>query len=97
LPGAYVNHRDGEVCVIIECIVEMWMFMTSPHREGQDYTPPHQRTHHGDGALGGIRAPQDHLALFIRTIGIAGARVKIGLANLVYNLKRLLFLRTAAA
>jgi transposase, IS5 family len=34
--------------------------------------------------------------LFIRTIGIARATVKIGLANLVYNIKRLLFLRQTA-
>jgi IS5 family transposase len=34
--------------------------------------------------------------LFIRTIGIARATVKIGLANLVYNLKRLMFLRRIA-
>ena len=38
------------------------------------------------------------MRLFIRTIGIARAKVKIGMANLVYNLKRLIFLqRTAAA
>ena len=30
--------------------------------------------------------------LFIRTIGIARATMKIGMANLVYNLKRLVFL-----
>jgi len=41
---------------------------------------------------------KDRMGLFIRTIGIARARVKIGMANLVYNFKRLLFLqRTAAA
>jgi hypothetical protein len=34
--------------------------------------------------------------LFIRTIGIARATVKIGLANLVYNIQRLLFLRRIA-
>ena len=33
------------------------------------------------------------MGLFIRTIGIARAKTKIGLANLVYNIKRLLFLR----
>jgi IS5 family transposase len=33
------------------------------------------------------------MGLFIRTIGIARARVKIGLANLVHNINRLLFLR----
>jgi IS5 family transposase len=34
--------------------------------------------------------------LFIRTIGIARATMKIGLANLVYNIKRLLFLQRVA-
>ena len=34
--------------------------------------------------------------LFIRTIGIARAKMKIGLANFVYNIKRLLFLRRIA-
>jgi transposase len=38
-----------------------------------------------------------HMGLFIRTIGIARATTKIGLANLVYNFKRLLFLRRTAA
>jgi transposase, IS5 family len=37
------------------------------------------------------------MGLFIRTIGIARAKTKIGLANLVYNIKRLLFLRRIAA
>ena len=40
---------------------------------------------------------KDRMGLFIRTIGIARATVKIGLANLVYNIKRLLFLRRTAA
>jgi len=41
---------------------------------------------------------KDRMGLFIRTIGIARAKVKIGMANLVYNFKRLLFLqRTVAA
>ena len=31
--------------------------------------------------------------LFIRTIGIARATTKIGMANIVYNIKRTLFLR----
>ena len=34
--------------------------------------------------------------LFIRTIGIARATTKIGMANLVYNIKRLIFLRKIA-
>ena len=39
----------------------------------------------------------DRMGLFIRTIGIARATTKVGLANLVYNIKRLLFLRRLAA
>ena len=34
--------------------------------------------------------------LFIRTVGIARAKTKIGMANLVYNMKRLPFLRRIA-
>jgi transposase, IS5 family len=40
---------------------------------------------------------KERMDLFIRTIGIARATMKIGLANLVYNIKRLLFLRRATA
>ena len=41
---------------------------------------------------------KDRMDLFIRTIGIARATIKIGMANLVYNFKRLIFLqRTAVA
>jgi hypothetical protein len=36
------------------------------------------------------------MGLFIRTIGIARATAKIGMANLVYNIKRLIFLRKIA-
>jgi hypothetical protein len=35
---------------------------------------------------------KDRMGLLIRTIGIARATVKIGLTNLVYNIKRLPFL-----
>ena len=37
------------------------------------------------------------MGLFIRTIGIARATTKIGLANLVYNIKRLISLERRAA
>jgi transposase, IS5 family len=37
------------------------------------------------------------MRLFIHTIGIARAKVKIGMANLVYNFKRLIFLQKTAA
>jgi hypothetical protein len=40
-----------------------------------------------------VFAEQKHrMGLFVRTIGIARATTKIGMANLVYNIKRLIFL-----
>jgi len=35
---------------------------------------------------------KDKIDLFIRTVGIARAKVKIGMANIVYNMKKLVFL-----
>jgi IS5 family transposase len=34
------------------------------------------------------------MGLFVRTIGIARARVKIGLVNIAYNMRRFVWLRT---
>ena len=39
---------------------------------------------------------KDRMDLFVRTIGIARATTKIGMANLVYNIKRTLFLQRMA-
>ena len=39
---------------------------------------------------------KDRMGLFIITIGIARATTKIGMANLVYNIKRLIFPRNLA-
>jgi hypothetical protein len=39
---------------------------------------------------------KDRMRLFIRTIGIARTTTKIAMANLVYNIKRLIFLRKIA-
>ena len=65
--------------------------------------PPHiSRT---NGKRSAIRAHIEHIfacqkakmGLFIRTIGLARAKMKIGLANLVYNMKRLTWLARTAA
>jgi hypothetical protein len=37
------------------------------------------------------------MGLVVRTIGIATARVEIGLANLAYNMKRFVWLSSKAA
>lgn len=39
---------------------------------------------------------KDRMDLFIRTVGIARAKTKIGMVNLVYNMKRLIFLNRCA-
>jgi IS5 family transposase len=36
------------------------------------------------------------MGLFVRTIGIARATIKIGMANIVYNIRRLIYLRRSA-
>ena len=59
-----------------------------------------QRTARANGRKSAVRAAVEHvfarqkgpMGLYIRTIGIARARTKIGLANLVYNMKRLIWL-----
>src|ERR1700740_1273213 len=40
---------------------------------------------------------KDRMNLFVRTIRIARAKVKIGMANLVYNFQRLIFLQRRVA
>ena len=42
-------------------------------------------------------AQKARMGLFVRTIGIARARTKIGMANLVYNMRRLVWLQGRAA
>ena len=52
-----------------------------------------------------VRAHVEHIfaeqkarmGLFVRTIGLARATTKIGLANLVYNMRRLIWLERHAA
>ena len=40
---------------------------------------------------------KDKMGLFLRTIGIARAAMKIGMANIVYDVKRLVLLGRLAA
>ena len=37
------------------------------------------------------------MGLFIRTIGVARATTKIGMANIIFNMKRLIHLQRVAA
>lgn len=89
-----------------EAFLEKRGFRSQVHRrkpKGRAMAPHIRR---GNASRSKVRAAVEHvfaqqkgaMGLFVRTVGLARAKVKIGMANLVYNIKRLLFLqRTAAA
>jgi transposase, IS5 family len=75
------------------------------HRKKPKGKPMPRRTARANGRKSAVRAAVEHvfarqkgpMGLYIRTIGIARARTKIGLANLVYNMKRMVWLIAQAA
>jgi IS5 family transposase len=81
-------------------------FVSHVHRKKPKGRPMPEAIRRANNAKSKIRSriehvfaeQKDRMDLFIRTIGIARAATKIGLANLVYNIKRLIFWqRTAPA
>ncbi len=80
-------------------------FVSRVHRKKPPGRPMPVRTARANGAKSKVRARIEHvfaeqksrMGLFIRTVGIDRARIKIGLANLVYNVKRLIVLERKAA
>jgi hypothetical protein len=75
------------------------------HRKKPKGKPMPRRTARANARKSAVRSAVEHvfarqkgpMGLFIRTIGIARARTKIGLANLTYNMQRLLWLTGQAA
>jgi hypothetical protein len=75
-------------------------FVSQVHRKKPMGKPMPERTSRANGRKSKVRALVEHvfaaqkgpMALLIRTVGIARARTKIGMANLVYNMKRLVWL-----
>ena len=75
------------------------------HRKKPRGRPMPTRTAHANAAKSTVRARVEHvfarqknqMGLFIRTIGIARAETKIALANLAYNIDRLIFHERRAA
>ncbi len=69
------------------------------HRKKPKGKPMPRRTARANGRKSKLRAAVEHvfarqkgpMGLFIRTIGISRARTKIGLANLVYNMQRMVW------
>lgn len=75
------------------------------HRKKPRGKPMPARTAHANAAKSTVRARVEHvfarqkdqMGLFVRTIGIARAETKITLANLAYNIDRLIFHERRAA
>ena len=75
------------------------------HRKKPKGKPMPRHTARANGRKSTVRAAVEHvfarqkgpMGLYIRTIGLARARTKIGLANLVYNMKRMVWLTAQAA
>ena len=75
------------------------------HRRKPNGRPMPERTSKANGRKSKVRAlvehvfahEKHHMGLFIRTIGIKRAEAKITLANLAYNIRRLVILERAAA
>ena len=80
-------------------------FTSRLHRKKPPGRPMPARTRRANGRKAKVRAAVEHvfadqksrMGLFIRTLGLARARLKIGLANLTYNIRRLVFLERQTA
>ena len=75
------------------------------HRKKPKGKPMPRRTAQANARKSAVRSAVEHvfarqkgpMGLFIRTIGLARATTKIGLANLVYNMQRVVWLTGQAA
>jgi transposase, IS5 family len=75
------------------------------HRKKPNGKPMPRRTARANARKSAVRSAVEHvfahqkgpMGLFIRTIGIARATTKIGLANLLYNMQRMIWLAAQAA
>ena len=75
-------------------------FVSRVHRKKPKGWPMPQTIRRANNLKSKVRSRVEHvfaeqksrMGLFIRTVGIDRARTKIGLANLVYNVKRLIVL-----
>ncbi len=88
---------------------EAWLtkngFISHIHTKKPKGRPMSERASKANGKRSKVRAFVEHpfarmkgpMALFIRTIGMARATTKIGLANLVYNMQRLVWLKGRCA
>ena len=80
-------------------------FVSRIHRKKPPGRPMPDRTRFANAQKSKVRSAVEHvfahqkglMGLVVRTIGMARAQVKIGLANLAYNMRRFVWLRTKYA
>ena len=80
-------------------------FASRIHRKKPKGKAMPERTRVANAQKSKVRSPVEHvfahqkglMGLFVRTIGLARARLKIGLANLAYNMRRFVWLRERGA
>jgi len=83
-----------------EDFMEKQGFVSKVHRKKPHLKPMPQHIQRSNAGKSVIRSRVEHVfadqksqtGLFIRTIGISRATMRIGLANVVYNMRRFLFL-----
>jgi transposase, IS5 family len=83
-----------------EDLLRQRMLTSQIHRKKPPRRPMPVRTARANARKSAVRAHIEHvfgeqkarMGLFVRTIGLARATTKVGLANLVYNMRRLLWL-----
>lgn len=88
-----------------EALLKERLLVSRIHRNKPADRPMPVRTARANTRKSKVRAHVEHIfaeqkarmGLVVRTIGLARARTKIGLANLVYNMRRLLWLERQAA
>ena len=82
-----------------EAFMEKHRFRSRVHHRKPRGRPMAPHVRRGDASRSKLRAAVEHvlaqqkgpMGLFIRTIGLARARVKIGMANIAYNMRRLVW------
>jgi len=88
-----------------EAFLERGMFKSHIHHKRMPRRPMPEHIARANAKRSAVRSAVEHvfagqkhrMGLFIRTIGIARARIKIGMANLAYNFQRLAWLEGRGA
>jgi transposase, IS5 family len=105
-PGFFdIDERLKALSAKNEAMLAKRGYVSCIHRRKPKGKPMPRHIAQGNATKSKVRAGVEHvfahekgiMGLFVRTIGIARATVKIGLANLAYNMRRLVWLNAKAA